>query len=141
MNSTTLLCSIGISIIVAAGALSLVSSNNANIMTNNGNDVRTIVQNTDSTTQKAQILNHQLTKPLFNNWEVKGQIKNLGNTKNYYYIINVQFFDKNGKYLNSSYTKIYNLEPGETKDFEVDYQGNTDPGSYNIELRTNYVKR
>jgi hypothetical protein len=122
--------------IIAVSILGLISLNSDFSISNDQNKVRAMIQNSDSSTGSVKILNHQMIKSIFGNWIVKGKVEKIGSLQNRYSIINVNFFDKEGTFLNSSSTKLYDLKPGEIKDFEVEYKGNVDPESYKIELNT-----
>lgn len=77
-----------------------------------------------------------MTKPVLSNWRVKGQVKNYGSLEIRYSLINIVFFDENGINLNSSSIKLHSIQPGEVRDFEMEYNGNKEPKSYKLELST-----
>ncbi|WP_414468917.1 FxLYD domain-containing protein [Methanobacterium sp. ACI-7] len=138
MNSITLLCSLGISTILALSILGLVNLfDDSNIM-NDQKNVRVMLQNNDYSSGNIKILNQGMVKPVFSNWIVKGKIKNTGSSIIKTTIISANFYDKESKLLNSSSLSLNNLNSGETRDFEMEYNGKIDPDSYKLELK-NYI--
>jgi hypothetical protein len=136
LNSTTYLCSIGVSLIITTAIFGLINLNNDSTIINDQNNVRAMLQEPNNSPTNLKILNSQMTKPLFSNWKVKGQAENTGSLEIHNSIININFLDKEKNLLNSNSTKLNNIQPGEIRDFEVEYQGNTSPDSYKIESNT-----
>lgn len=134
MNSITLLLSIGVSTIIAISVFGLINLNNDNSITNDQINLRNAIQEGNPFTGNIKLLNDHLEKPLFSNWKVKGQVQNSGSSKIIYCLINVNFLGKSGNLLYSNSIKLNNIKPGEIKNFEVDYKGDTAPDSYKIEL-------
>jgi hypothetical protein len=125
-----------LSLIVALGILGLINVNDNFSVANDQKNVRTILQDANPSNESLKILNHQMTKPVLGNWRVEGQVKNHGPLEIRYFLINIDFFDEKGINLNSSSIKLYNIQPGEVKDFEIEYSGNKEPKSYKLELST-----
>jgi hypothetical protein len=119
--------------IIAVTVFGLINLNNDSSIGNDQNNVRAMLQEPNNSINNLKILNLEMTKPLFSNWIVKGQVENLGSLEIIHSMININFFDKYGNYLNSSSIKLNNLQPGEIRDFEVKYQGDIAPNSYKIE--------
>lgn len=122
--------------VAALGILGLINVNDNFSVANDQKNVRTMLQDANPSNESLKILNHQITKPVLSNWMVKGQVKNYGPLEIRYSLINIDFFDEKGIDLNSSSIKLYNIQPGEVKDFEVEYDGNKEPKSYELELST-----
>jgi hypothetical protein len=119
--------------IIAVTVLGLINLNNDSSIGNDQNNVRAMLQEPNNSINNLKILNLEMTKPLFSNWIVKGQVENLGSLEIIHSIININFFDKYGNYLNSSSIKLNNLQPQGIREFEVKYQGDKAPNSYKIE--------
>lgn len=134
LRSITLLCSIGMSLIIVVSILGLVHlTGNSNVNADQ-KSVRISLQDENPSSGSLKILNHHMTKTLFGDWIVKGQAKNVGSGQLRYATINVNFY-KNGNLLYSSFANLNSLAPGETKDFEVAYQGHNNlPDSYDAAL-------
>lgn len=134
LRSTTLLCSIGIVLIVVVsifGLINLTANSNVNADQNN---VREALQNENPSSGSLKILDNQMTKTSAGSWIVKGQAKNAGSGPLRYATINVNFY-KNGDLIYTSFANLKNMAPGETKDFEVTYHGpDNSPDSYDTSL-------
>lgn len=135
LRSATFLCSTGLILIAVIIVLGLAHLNTNLNLSSDQDTVRAAVQNENPSSGSIKILNHQMTKPMFGNWKVKGQVKNIGSDQLRYAAITVNFYDKNGNLLYFSSVNLNNIDPGETKDFEVIYQGpDTPPDSYKLDL-------
>ena len=135
MNSITFIASVGLTLTILLGILGLIHITNDFNMSTDQSYVRTMVQEQNNQNKDVEILNQELTKPLFGNWKVEGKIQNSGTSQIRYSVISIKFLDERGILLNSSSTKLNNLKPGEVRDFKVDYRGKIDPSSYNLETR------
>lgn len=122
--------------IIATSVFGLINLNNDNSIINDQINIREAIQEGNPSTGNIKLLNDRLEKPLFSNWKIKGQVQNTGPSKIIYCLINVNFLEKNGNILYSNSIKLNNIKPGEIKNFEVDYKGNTTPDSYKIEIYT-----
>ena len=102
---------------------------------NEQNNVRAALQENNPSSGDIKILNHQLTKPFFGDWTVRGQVENTGASQLRYATIEVNFYDKNRNLLYFSSINLSNIAPGEIQDFEVIYRGpDVQPDSYEIAL-------
>ena len=134
LRSITLLCSIGMSLIIVTSILGLAHLTANQNLGANQNNVRSSLQNVNPSSENLKILNHQMTKPLFGSELVKGQVKNIGPTLLRYATINVNFY-KNGNLIYTGSVTLNNIAPGEVKDFEVAYRGpDNSPDSYDLSL-------
>lgn len=137
MRSIEFIC---VGVIALFTLLTIYGFTNLNSETNlaiDQNNVREVLSDKSQSEGNLNILNHQMTKTIFGNWVVKGQVKNTGSGKILYSTITVNFFDKNGNLIYLSSTSLKDIAPGEIKDFEVNYQGSTSPASYNLEYYVN----
>ncbi len=94
----------------------------------NENGIQTIDPN-----DNIKILNNQLVKES-DIFVVKGQAQNTGHGQMRYISITVNFYDKNGKLLYSSFDGESYIASGEIWNFEVPYRKSGDPYSYKIEV-------
>ncbi|BAP61344.1 hypothetical protein MMMIC1C10_18270 [Methanococcus maripaludis] len=134
LRSATLLCSIGLVSLVVISILGITHLNTNSTLSNDQNDVRTALQNGNPSSGNLKILNHQMTKSIFGNWIVKGQVENTGSSELRYATIEVNFY-KNGNLLYTNPVNLNSIAPGETKDFEVIYKGSdSSPDSYSVVL-------
>lgn len=132
LQSITLLCSIAVSLLVVISILGLAHLNTSYNLNLDQNNVRASLQNGNISSGNLKILNHQITKPIFGNEIVKGQVKNTGSGLIRYATITVNFY-KEGRFICSSSINLLNIAPDEIRDFEVPYQGhNSSPDSYEI---------
>jgi hypothetical protein len=134
LRSITLLCTIGISLIIVVSILGIAHlSANSNLSADQ-NNVRASLQSGNSPTGSFKILNHQMTKPILSKEVVKGQVKNEGPDKLCYATINVYFY-KNKNLVYSGTINLSNIAPGEIRDFEVPYRGpDNSPDSYDVAI-------
>lgn len=138
LRSITLLCSIGISLIVVVSILGLVQLTENSEVRANQNDVRAALQDDNPSSGSLKILNHLMEKTSSGDWIVKGHAKNVGSGNLRYATINVNFY-KNGNLLYSSFANLGSIAPGETKDFEITYRGLGDsPDSYDAALGSSW---
>ena len=115
--------------LASAGILNFVHTDNNLAQNNlNGNNIQTIDPNTD-----IKILNSQIVKEN-GNWVVNGQVQNTGNYKMRYVSISVNFYDKKGNPLYSSFYGESYIAPGEIWNFKVIYQKSGTPYSYKLEI-------
>lgn len=136
MRSITLLCSIGLCLIIVTGVLGLAHLNLNLNLNNDQNSVRTSLQSGNPSIGNLKILNEKITKPIFSKDTVKGQVQNTGSGTIRYAAVNVNFY-KNGNLIYRGTTTLTNIIPNETRNFEIEYQGSgNSPDSYNITLET-----
>ena len=131
LKSATLLCSVGLASFTVIIILGLAHLNINSSLSNDQNNVRAALQGENSPNGSLKLLNDQMVKPIFGNWVVKGQVENTGSGESRYAAIEVNFY-KNGNLLYSNTANLNNIAPGETKDFEVTYQGSSSPDSYTV---------
>ena len=137
LRSATLLCSIGLCLIIVTGALGLAHLNLNLNLNNDQNNVRTSLQSGNPSSGNLKILNYEMTKSFFSKDAVKGQVQNTGSGTIRYATINVNFY-KNGNLIYRGSTTLTNIAPNEIKNFEIEYQGSGNlPDSYNVELGPN----
>jgi hypothetical protein len=136
LRSITLLCSIGLCLIIVTGVLGLAHLNLNLNLNNDQNSVRTSLQSGNPSIGNLKILNEKITKPIFSKDTVKGQVQNTGSGTIRYAAVNVNFY-KNGNLIYRGTTTLTNIIPNETRNFEIEYQGSgNSPDSYNITLET-----
>ncbi len=132
MRSITLLCSITVSLLVVISVLGLAHLNANSNLSVDQNNLRAALQGENPSSGSLTILNHQITKPIFGNEMVKGQVKNTGSGSLRYATIKVNFY-KEGNLVYSGSTTLNNIAPDEIMDFEVAYRGpDNSPDSYDI---------
>lgn len=115
-------------LLTLGGILSLVNINN--ILTENStneDDIQTIDPNND-----VKILNDEMTKTGADSYIISGQAQNTGKYKIRYVSISVNFYDKNGNLLYSSFDAKSYINPGETWSFKVPYRKFATPYSYRV---------
>lgn len=134
LHGINFICSVALCIILSASVLGLVNLSRDYSADNGQINIRNAINNPKMEYGGLIISNDKLEKHLLGNWVVKGQIQNTGSVQVSYYLVNINFFDKNGNYLNSSSNNLKNIKAGEIRDFEVEFKGNVDPDSYKIEL-------
>ncbi len=133
LRSTTLLCSVAMSMLVVLIIMGLAKLSIDSNIGDDQNDIRDTLNNINQPSEGLKVLNHKLLKTFIGNWVVKGQIINKGTREIPYAIINIDFFDKSGNLLYSGPVTINDIKPGEKKGFEVNYYGPKDKlNSYKI---------
>jgi len=141
LRSATLLCSIGMSLIIVISILGLSHLTANSNLSVDQNDVRKSLQSGNQSSESIEFLNHEMNKPIFGKETVKGKIKNVGVIKLRYTTINVNFY-KNGNLIYSDSASLKDIAPGETKDFEITYRGpDSSPDSYDIALGALFVNK
>jgi len=116
-------------ILALAGGLNFIHMDNYLTDPNiHENSVQTISPNDD-----IKILNNQMVTeseiPI-----VSGQVQNTGHYKIRYVSITVNFYDKTGKLLYSSFDGKSYIAPGEIWNFKVPYRKSTAPYFYKVEV-------
>ena len=135
LRSITFLCSTGLVLLAVISILGLAHLNINSNLNNEQHNVRAALQDGNTSSGSLKILNDQMTKPIFGDWMVKGQVENTGSYELRYATISTDFY-KNGRLLNTNSINLNNIASGETKNFEVKYQGSDDsPDSYTVTLR------
>jgi hypothetical protein len=130
------IASFALIVLTLAGALSLV----------NLNDYFTKSNAYDSTAQTIdphddiKILNEQMVKTEPDKYMIKGQAQNTGQYKLRYVSITVNFYDKYGNLLYSSFDAKSYISPGETWNFEVHYRKSSIPYSYSVKVGPTLLK-
>ena len=119
-----------------AGVLNLANINTyfAENSTNE-NDTQTIDPQDD-----IKILNDQMTKTNSSNYIISGQAQNTGQYKMRYVSITINFYDKLGHLLYSSFDAKSYINPGEIWNFEVPYRKSTIPYSYSVKVGPTILK-
>lgn len=138
LRSITLLCSIGIILIMVVSVLGLVNlTTNSNVNTDQ-NNIRLALQNENPSSGSIKILNQQMTKTSYGDWIVKGQAQNVGSGQLRYTSINVNFY-KNENIIYTSSAILSSMAPGEIKNFQVVYPDqNNSPDSYDVSLGSSW---
>lgn len=112
------------------GVLNFINTDNDLAGNNiNENSIQTIDPHDD-----IKILNNQMIKTGNGIPTVNGQAQNTGSYKVRYVSITVNFYDKNGNLLYSSFDGKSYIAPGETWNFEVPYRKSITPYSYKVEV-------
>ena len=134
LQGITLLGSIGLCLIIVTCTLGLAHLNLNFNSNNDGNNIRTSLQNGNNQIKDLKILNYEIIKPIFSKDTVKGQVQNTGSSTIRYATVKINFYkDKNLVYRGS--TTLTNMAPGEIKNFEIEYQGSgNSPDSYDVVL-------
>lgn len=123
-------------LVTLTGALSLVNINNYFAQNNtNENSVQTIDPQKD-----VKILNDQMVKTESAKWMVNGQAQNTGKYKIRYVSITVNFYDKQGHLLYSTFDAKSYVDPGEIWNFEVPYRKSITPYTYSIKIGPTVLK-
>jgi hypothetical protein len=123
-------------VLALAGVLNLanINSNFAENSTNE-NGTQTIDPQDD-----IKILNDQMAKTESSNYIISGQAQNTGQYKIRYVSITINFYDKKGQLLYSSFDAKSYVNPGEFWSFEVPYRKSSTPYSYKVEVGTTLLK-
>ncbi len=117
-------------ILTLAGVLSSVNINSFFAENNsNENGSQTIDPQND-----IKILNDQMIKNESGNYIIRGQAQNTGQYKLRYVSIAVNFYDKRGHLLYSSFDAKSYINPGETWNFEVPNRKVVTPYSYSVKI-------
>lgn len=133
LRSVTILCSIATSIIIVSSILGMVNLSIDSNQAANPNNIRNALGEENSQHGNLIIIKQRMSKTFMGNWVVKGEVMNSGAIKINFAVINVNFFDSNGNLLYSGPVNINNIDPGEKRDFEVNYYGPEDKlDSYKI---------
>jgi hypothetical protein len=74
------------------------------------------------------------------NYIISGQAQNTGQYKMRYVSITINFYDKRGHLLYSSFDAKSYINPGEVWSFEVPYRKYRTPYSYRVEVGTTLLK-
>lgn len=115
--------------IASVGFLNFIHTDNYLAQNNlNENSIQTIDPHKD-----IKILNSQMAKEN-GNLVVNGQIQNTGYYKIHYASITVNFYDKKGNLLYSSFAGESHITPGEIWNFKVIYRKSGTPYSYKVEI-------
>jgi hypothetical protein len=123
-------------LLTLAGVLSSVNINSFFIENaTNQNSAQTIDPQDD-----IKILNDQMAKTELGNYVIKGQARNTGHYKMRYVSITINFYDKRGHLLYSSFDAKSYINPGEVWSFEVPYRKYRTPYSYRVEVGTTLLK-
>ena len=123
-------------VLALAGVLNLANINSYFTENNtNENGSQTIDPHDD-----IKILNDEMTKAESGNYVINGQAKNTGQYKMRYVSITINFYDKRGHLLYSSFDAKSYVNPGEVWSFEVPYRKYSTPYSYRVEVGTTLLK-
>ena len=123
-------------LLALGGILSLVNINNFFTLNSTNEDVvQTIDPHND-----IKILNDRLVKTGSGNYVINGQAQNTGQYKMRYVSITINFYDKRGHQLYSSFDAKSYITPGQTWDFEVPYRKSTTPYSYSVKVGPTILK-
>ena len=123
-------------VLALAGVLNLVNINSYFTENNgNGNGTQTIDPQDD-----IKILNDQMTKTNSSNYIISGQAQNTGQYKMRYVSITINFYDKRGHLLYSSFDAKSYINPDEIWNFEVPYRKSTTPYSYSVKVGPTILK-
>lgn len=123
-------------VLALAGVLNLVNINSYfTENSTNGNGTQTIDPQED-----IKILDDQMTKTNSSNYIIRGQAQNAGQYKMRYVSITINFYDKRGHLLYSSFDAKSYVNPGEVWSFEVPYRKYSTPYSYRVEVGTTLLK-
>lgn len=138
LRSITLLCSIGIVLIMVVSILGFAHLNtNSNVNTDQ-NNIRLALQNENPSSGSIKILNQHMEKTSSGDWIVKGQAQNVGSGQLRYTSIDVNFY-KNENIIYTSSAILSSMAPGEIKDFQVVYHNqNNSPDSYDVSLGSSW---
>jgi uncharacterized membrane protein len=117
-------------ILALVGALNLVNINN-NFTGNNINEssIQTIDPQKDVKILDDQMIKTESCTPIVN-----GHVQNTGQYNLKYVSITVNFYDKKGNLLYSSFDGKSRITPGEIWKFEVPYRKSGTPYSYKVEI-------
>ncbi|HEX3013780.1 MAG TPA: FxLYD domain-containing protein [Methanobacterium sp.] len=130
MENIMYIGSFALIILTLAGVLSLVNINN--VLTENStseNNAQTIDPHDD-----VKILNDQMVNSDSDNYLISGQAQNTGHYKLRYVSITVNFYDKRGRLLYSSFDAKSYLNPNEIWSFEIPYRKSITPYSYSVKV-------
>lgn len=117
-------------LLALGGVLSLVNINNFLTENNTNEDsIQTIDPNDD-----IKILNDEMIETGPGSYIIRGQAQNTGQYKIRYVSISVNFYDKNGHLLYSSFDAKSYINPGETWSFKVPYRKLTSPYFYRVKI-------
>lgn len=123
-------------VLTLAGALSLVNVNDYFTKSNAyENTAQTIDPHDD-----IKILNEQMVLTGLDKYVINGQAQNTGQYKLRYVSITVNFYDKYGHLLYSSFDAKSYINPGETWNFEVPYRKSGTPYSYRVKVGPTLLK-
>ena len=132
---------------VYTGSFALIILTLAGILISvNVNDLLTENINNKSGTQTIdpqndiKILNHQMKKTISGSYIINGQAQNTGHYKLRYVSITINFYDKKGHLLYSSFDAKSYINPDEKWNFEVIYRKSIAPYSYNIKVGPTLLK-
>ncbi|MGB9980571.1 FxLYD domain-containing protein [Methanobacterium sp.] len=136
MGNIMYIASVTLIVLALAGALSLININSyfAENSTNE-NGTQTIDPHND-----IKILNEQMTKSNSGNYIINGRAQNKGQYKLRYVSITVNFYDKYGHLLYSSFDAKSYINPDEIWNFEVPYRKSATPYSYSVKVGPTILK-
>ena len=123
-------------VLVLAGALSLANVNHFfTENSTNSNGTQTI-----DPQDNVKILNNQVVKRSSDSYAISGQAQNSGQYKLRYVSITVNFYDKQGRLLYSSFDAKSYVGPDEIWNFEVPYRKYNTPYSYSVKVGHTILK-
>lgn len=123
-------------VLVLAGALSLANVNHF-LVENSTNDSAT---QTIDPQDNVKILNNQMVKKGSDSYMICGQAQNTGQYKLRYVSITVNFYDKQGRLLYSTFDAKSYVDPDEMWNFEVPYRKYSTPYSYSVKVGPTMLK-
>lgn len=136
MGNVIYITSFTLIVLVLAGTLSLVNINGYLAKSNEyDNSTQTIDPH-----DYVKILNEEMIKTEPDSYMIKGHAENTGQYKMRYVSITVNFYNKKGDLLYSSFDARSYINPGETWNFEVPYRKSDIPYSYSVKVGPTLLK-
>lgn len=130
------IASFALIVLTLAGALSLVNVNSYFTKSSAYDNAAQTIDPQDN----IKILNEQMVKTEPDKYMINGQAQNTGQYKLRYVSITVNFYDKDGHLLYSSFDAKSYVNPGETWNFEVPCRKSGTPYSYSVKVGPTMLK-